>query len=282
MSVPFKELSGSPAEEYTRAGFTARREFLIAWEDRDAFAAEVLGQAREHGGSAWVNYPGKTSVFAVRLRFVPLDPESLDTRELAELTEGLNSYSQSFAKAMVDYGTVNVRDREDGPEPEPGTHVTYRMKHALEYQTLLPQGWHWADDPSSVLPDAYTLPKAIPVTEHHLTWHQVIRPPWQAIRQLQGKLNQGEFLGCPEATLLLEGAEANKLFRSGFESASPEFCWQIQYLFRERTVKYGGQVYGWNHFYRGDPPGWVELTNGSEKMYELGDFSVLFQPAAIE
>lgn len=282
MAVAFKELSGSPVEHYTRDGFTARREFLVAWEDRDAFAAEVLGQARQHGGSTGVHYPGKTSVFAVRLRYVPLDPESLSTSQLDELTEGLNRYSQSFAKATVDYGTLSARDREDAPEPEPGTHVTYRMKHGLEHQALLPQGWHWADQPASVLADDYPLAKAIPFTEHHVTWHQVVRPPWQAIRQLQGKLNLGEFLGCPEATLLLEGAEANKLYRSGFESASPEFCWQIRYLFRERAVKYGGEVCGWNHFYRGDPPGWVELTNGSQKMYELGDFSVLFQPAAVE
>jgi len=279
MTVPFKELSGSPVEEYSQDGFTARREFLIAWEDRDAFAAEVLGKAAEYGGSAWINYPGKTSVFAARLRYVPLDPESLDTQAIAELTEGLASYSNSFAKAEVDYRTVNVRDREDGPETEPGTHLTYRMQYAVEHQTLLPQGWHWADDPSLVLPDDFPLVKAIPVTEHHLTWHQVVNPPWQAIQALQGKVSAGEFLGCPPATLLFEGAEANKLFRSGFDTDNPEFCWQIHYLFRQRAVKYGGQVYGWNHFYRGDPPGWVELTNGSEPMYESGDFAPLFQPA---
>jgi len=279
MTIPFQELSGSPAEEYTRDGFTARREFLVAWEDRDAFAAEVLGRAAEHGASTPLYYPGKTSVFAFRLRFVPLDPDSVDRQTLAELTEGLNRYSGSFAKAVVEYRTTSSRDREDGPDVEPGTHLTYHMQSALETQPLAPQGWHWADNPSITLPDNYSLAKAIPVTEHHLTWHQVVNPPWQAIHQLQGKVNAAPFLGCPAATLLFVGAESSRLFRSSFDAAIEEFCWQIHYLFRERTVKHGGGVYGWNHFYRGEPASWAELTAGGQPMYAAADFAPLFRPA---
>ena len=130
MSVPFKELGGSPVEQYGLDGFSARRKFLIAWEDRDAFAAEVLGIAVSHGGTTWAQYPGKPSVFAVRLRYEPFDPESPDVKSLGELTEGLNSYSGSFAKAVVDYRTVSFRDRDDGPVNEIGTHLTYRMRFA--------------------------------------------------------------------------------------------------------------------------------------------------------
>lgn len=280
MSVSFKELGGSPTEQYTLEGFNAQRQFLIAWEDRDAFAAEVMGRASEHGGQAWVNYPDKTSVFAVKLRYEPFDPDNPDSKTIAQLTEGLNSYSGSFAKAVVDYRTVNSRDRDDGPENEAGTHLTYRMLFDAEYQSITPGGWTWTDEPAISAPSDLDLQKRIPTTEHHLTWHQVVNPPWDEIRGLQGKVNQGEFLGCPEATLLFEGAEANKLFRAGFEIGFSEFCWQIHYLFRERSVKHGGNVYGWNHFYREDPPGWATLTNGSDLVYDLADFSTLFQSRA--
>ena len=101
MSVAFKELGGSPVEEYDLEGFRARRQFLIAWEDRQAFAAEVLGKVAYHGASTWVNYPGKPSAFAVRLRYEPFDPDNPDLKVLSELTEGLNSYSSSFAKATA-------------------------------------------------------------------------------------------------------------------------------------------------------------------------------------
>ncbi|MFH1923739.1 MAG: hypothetical protein ABIP48_28090 [Planctomycetota bacterium] len=282
MSVPFKELGGSPVEQYGLDGFIARREFLIAWEDRDAFAVEVMGRASEHGGSVSVHYPGKTSVFAVKLRYEPFDPDNPDSKALAELTEGLNSYTGSFAKAVVDYKTINSRDRDDGPDPERGTHLTYRMRFAAEYQPIPARGWTWTDDPSIPAPDDLNLVKLIPVTEHHRTWHPVINPPWQEMHALQGKANAGEFLGCPEATLLFEGVEANKLYRAGLETGPSEFCWQIHYVFRERSVKHGGQVYGWNHFYREKPAGWYEVTNGTHRLYDLADFATLFQSAAPE
>jgi hypothetical protein len=216
----------------------------------------------------------------VRLRYEPFDPDCPDQKTLAALAEGLNSYSGSFAKAIVDYRTVNLRDRTDGPDNEIGTHLTYRMRFAAECQPIPARGWQWSDDASIPPPDDLGLVKLIPVTEHHLTWHQVVNPPWQAIHALQGKVNAGEFLGCPEATLLFEGAEANKLFRAGFESGPSEFCWQIHYVFRERSVKHGGQVYGWNHFYREKPAGWVELTNGADRVYDLADLATLFQSAS--
>ncbi len=279
MSVAFKELGGSPVERYGLDGFRARREFLIAWEDRDAFAVEVMGKASEHGASASAHYPGKPSVLAVRLRYEPFDPDGPDEKPLAELTEGLNSYSGSFARAVVDYRTISGRDRDDGPDNEEGTHLTYRMRFAAEYQPIPARGWTWADDPSIPAPDDLNLAKLIPITEHHLIWHQVIQPPWEKIHALQGKVNAGEFLGCPEATLLFEGAEANKLFRAGLETGPSEFCWQIHYVFRERSVKHGGQVYGWNHFYREKPAGWAELTNGESPVYDPADFSPLFRSA---
>lgn len=277
MSVAFQELGGSPVEDYSLDGFTARRQFLLAWEDRDAFATEVLGLAAEHGATSWSGYPGKQAVFAVRVRFEPFDPGGPDFQSIATLAEGLNSYGGSFAKAVVDYKTVTSQDRPDGPGGEPGTQLTYRMLFAGDEQPIAPAGWHWLDDSQSVLPDDFALAKRIPVTEHHLTWHQVVNPPWETIRSLQGKVNQDEFLGCPAATLLFEGAEANKLFRAGFEEGASAFCWQIRYVFRERAVKHGGNVYGWNHFYRDDPPGWAELTNGTDRLYDLADFAPLFQ-----
>lgn len=279
MSVPFKELGGSPIEEYGPDGFRARREFLIAWEDRDAFAAELLGTAAPYGAATFAHYPGKASVFAMSLRYEPFDPQSPDQQTLADLTQGLNRYGNSFAKATVEYRTVTPRDRADGPENEPGTHLTYRMAFEVEPCEITPASWKWVDQPTLPAPSDVPLIKRVPVTDHHLTWQQVINPPWEAIRTLQGKANAGTFLGCPEGTVLFLGAEANKLFRSGFDAGPSEFCWEIHYVFRERAVKQGAQVYGWNHAYRADPPGWAELTNGSERLYDLADLSLLFQSA---
>lgn len=280
MPVPFKELGGSPVEEYGRDGFRATRQFLIAWEDRDAFAAEVLGAAVSQGDTAGAHYPDKTAVFAVRLRYEPFDPDVPDAKTLPSLTEGLNSYTNSFAKAIAEYETISGPDRPDGPANESGTQLTYRMCFAVDEQLLSARGWKWEDDPSLLLPDDLGLVKRLPATEHHLTWHQVINPPWDVIQSLQGTVNADVFLGCPTETLLLEGAEANKLYRGSLEDGASAFCWRIHYVFRERAIKHAGGVYGWNHVYREAPPGWVRVTSGGARLYDSADFSPLFQSGA--
>lgn len=279
MSVAFKELGGSPVERYSSHGFGATREFLVAWEDRDAFAIEVLGEAAVHGGNTWVNYPSKPSVFATKLQYEPFDPDNPDQKVISELTEGLNSYSNSFAKATVTYQTVNVQDREDGPVNEIGTHLTYKMNFSMDCEPIAPSGWVWSDN--SVAPSSanFELLKRMPVTEHELTWHQVINPPWGTIQEMQGKVNQYEFLGCPAETVLFEGAEANKLFRAGFAEGESAFCWKIRFLFRERSIKQCGSSYGWNHFFRANPFGWQKLVNSGSYVYDSADFLSLFVSA---
>ncbi len=279
MTVHFKELAGSPIEQYTLEGFRARREFLIDWQDRDAFAAEVLGSATPFGGGGSIHYPGKPSVYAVKLRFEPFDPDAPEIQSLDNLSVGLNSYGDSLAKAVVEYRTIVDRDREDGPANQVGTHLTYRMAFSSESVPLASDGWVWEDQPAVALPGGMELARAIPMTEHRLIWRQVVNPPWGVIHAMQGRVNAGEFLGCPAETVLFEGAEANKLFRAGLEEGPSQFAWQIAYVFRERSVKHGGAVYGWNHVYRGDPPGWVRPTNGAGHLYDTADFSELFVSA---
>jgi len=277
LSVAFKEIGGSPVERYTRSGFFAQRRFLVAWEDREQFAVEVLGRAATHAEVGPVQYPGKPTAVAVSLRYEPLDADAPDNKPLADLAHDLNSYDGQYAVATVEYRLLNTQDREDGPTNEPGTHLTYRMKPARVDLEIRPAGWVWADQPTVPLPDDLTLTKTVPLTEHHLVWHEVIRPPWAVIQSLQGTVNAEEFLGCSPGTLLFVGADVNKLFRAGLESEPSEFAWQIHYLFLERAIKHGGAVYGWNHVYRDSPPGWAEPVSGSLKLYDEADFQPLFR-----
>lgn len=277
MQVTFRELAGSPVEEYTANGFSARREFLVPWNERDAFASLTLGLGSEFAGFERVAYPGKASVLAVKLRYEPFDPDTLDLQTLEDLAEDLNQYSGSFAKAVVDYRTFGACDREDGPTNEPGTYLTYRMMFASEYQPIAPRGWSWESDAQAPPAEDLMLSKRIPITEHHLTWRQVVNPPWEAIQSLQGTVNADEFLGCPAETLLCEGADANKLYSAGLEQGPSAFTWEIRYVFRQRAIKYGGQTYGWNHFYRETDGAWDRLLRDGGPLYDTADFAPLFQ-----
>jgi hypothetical protein len=277
MTIPFRELAGSPVERYTPGGFSARREFLVPWESRGDFAEELLGVSSAYADAQRAAYPGKTTVLAQSIYFEPLDPDSLDEQALTDVADEMNNYSGAFAKALVDYRAIGERDRTDGPENESGTRLSYRMRFAAEYQSLSPRSWRWEDDETILPPEDLTLVKRIPATEHHLTWSQVVNPPWSAIQSMQGMVNQSEFLGCPAETLLFEGAEANKLYSAGIQDGASGFAWEIRYVFREKAIKQGGQTYGWNHFYRESPAGWIRLTQGTANFYDAADFAVLFQ-----
>jgi hypothetical protein len=275
MSVVFHELAGSPIERYTSSGFIAERHFIINWADRDAFAVALLGEAAEHGGSSSTHYPGKETVFAKTIRYEPLDPELLDEAAQSSLTEGLNSYSKSFAKAIVTYQTMSKNDRSDISN-EPGTHLTYEMFYGGEHKSLTATGWNWLDT-SLAIPSTEILQKWVPMTEHNMSWHQVVNPPWETIQTMQGKVNSTTFLGAPAGTVLFEGARANKLYQAGYDEGSAPFCWKIEYMFREKAIKHGTSTYGWNHAYRGNPAGWVELINTTgDKLYASADFTQLF------
>lgn len=277
MAIAFSELAGSPQEQYRLDGFRARRTFLVAWEDRHRFAAELLGTASGHGGSAWLPYPDRAGVYAVSVRFEPVDPQTLKPQTLSDPATDLNDYSGGFAKAVVEYRTVPPQDRPDGPAAPQGTHITYRMESDLDVLSLPGPGWYASDQPDTPLSADMVVERLVPVTEHRLTWRQVVGPPWQTIQQLQGKVNAATFLDCQPGTLLFVGAAANKLYRGSFEEGASPFSWEIAYRFRERAVKQGGSLWGWNHVYRTDPPGWVAIVNDQGPLYDADDFAPLFE-----
>ena len=276
--MSLQEIGGSPKEQYDIEGFSAERVFLVPWEDREQFAATVLGTASQANPIPPLTYPGHDGTIAVRLKMEPLDPAAIEFRSAQNWATDLPHYSGSYLKSTVYYESINEDDRDDLPETPPGSWLTYRMEIGMGEVMLPLSDWKWSDRPDIVLPNDYSGVKQIPYTEHHLTWNQVIGPPWSAVSQMQGKINQTAFIGCVPGTLLFVGAAGNKLYRKGDTvSDNPSsFTWQIRYVFREKSIKSGGSVFGWNHFYRQSPPGWVELVEGTNKFYDSGDFNDLF------
>ncbi len=126
----------------------------------------------------------------------------------------------------------------------------------------------------------------IPVIEHQVTWRRVPDPPWDAIRNCAGAVNNDSFLGAAAETLLFDGAKADCEFTGLGDFLEPQFGWRLTYVFREKLIKVvegvgGPQTYGWNHTYRDVPfpySEWDRLVdqNGSP-LYATADFSALFE-----
>ncbi|MDO4570315.1 MAG: hypothetical protein Q4D38_08030 [Planctomycetia bacterium] len=273
-SVPFFELAGSPTEKYTVEGFSAERRFLVAWEKRDDFARDIMGDVSTFDYRTAAYYPNRPSVFPVSVKFEPADGDTIVCQALEKLHEDLNSYD-GWAIATVEYSATNDEDFDFAPETESGTSLTYRLSWETE-EFLLPSGnWTWQDTLESA-PNDLTPIQRIPQTIHTLVWSQVVSPPWNTILEAQGKINRYEFLNALPGTLLFEGATANRLYRSTFQNGESPFCWAITYTFRQKSIHHQGETFGWNDFFRADDGMWVPLVNNGKSIYDKANFEPLF------
>jgi hypothetical protein len=253
MSTLFKELPGSPRENFDPDGMTAVRQLICAWDDRRALVEEILGDGYEFGGQNPVHYPGVSSVVAVRVQVEPL-ADDLVKQELAELTDGPNAY-QGFARLTVNYELLVPADRANLPEIEPQTFLTYRMDQSTETVTFAGEELYWPGNPEATFPSDAEGNLLLPVTIHRLTWHRAVNPPWSAIRTSSGTFNDAPFLGAAAGTLLFDGAVAEREFLRISDLDTPEFGWRIEYFFREKPL----------------------ATQSSQPLFATSDFSKLLK-----
>jgi hypothetical protein len=135
-----------------------------------------------------------------------------------------------------------------------------------------------------VLPDAIPLLR-VPIVVHHLVWHRVTYPPWDAIRQCTGCVNDDDFLGATAETVLFDGAVAERDFVYLEDLENPQYSWRLTYVFREKAQKYPGgdgtdEIFGWNDAFNSVPngaAGFDRLVDAAgNPMYATNDFSALF------
>jgi hypothetical protein len=90
-----------------------------------------------------------------------------------------------------------------------------------------------------------------------------------------GYVNQAEFMGCGPETLLLEGV---RLAPSFVLDPTLPHAWRAIATLKKRKIEVGGNVYGWNHDFIPNPPGWTRIimADGTPR-YPLADFSDMFQ-----
>ena len=294
MTVTYGELMGSPDESYGEDGMSATRELVVAWENRRALLRELLGNSYEFGGSNRAQYPASQYVLCTGARCRPFDETAPDAATFTNVAGDLNSYTGSKALLTVDYKLVVIAfDQTAGftlPRPadaEPDTYLSYNMRMSGEFVLTKGAVRKWTAAPAQPVPEGLAVQWA-PIAEHRITWHRVVNPPFTAMRNCRGVLNNAAFLGCPTETVLFEGANVSREFQ-GFaeggtaeEVGDPFLSWKVSYVFREKTIPIGdGNFAGWNHnwnrFPENAPTGWDKLvTEDGKGNYPTADFTTLF------
>ena len=281
MTIAFQELDGSPREVFSPEGIVAERRLVVAWEDRHALVAQLLGEHYALGLPPPGGYPGRSGVLAVEVRVEPWPAEAEARAAMSDPTVELNSYSGRWALVTVDYAMPD-RDpgRGDLPSVSAHTYLTYRMELAGQTIRVPGETLRWETDGAIPVPVEAIPPLRVPIVEHQITWHRAPLPPWSAIRNAAGCVNAQPFLGAPPETILFDGAIARRQFIGIDAEGTAAFGWRLTYVFRERAIKTPGGIAGWNHAFRSLPassPGWDRLTTlDGRPFYAAVNFAGLF------
>lgn len=281
MTIAFRELDGSPYELFSADGMTAQRRLVVAWEDRHALVAHLLGEEYALGLPPPGGYPGRSGVTAIEVRVEPWPAEAEPRAAMNDPASELNGYSGRWALVTVDYA---LPDREPGrgdlPPVAAHTFLTYRMELAGQTIRVPGETFRWETDGAIPVPPEAIPPLRVPIIEHQITWHRAPLPPWSAIRHAAGCVNAQPFLGALPETILFDGAIARRQFIGVDLEGTAAFGWRLTYIFRERSIKTPGGIVGWNHAFRSLPasnPGWDRLTTlDGRTLYSAVNFAGLF------
>ena len=280
MAVAFTEMAGSPRISIGPRGFSAIREFKIAWADWNEFSAELIGGWLTAGGQHHLlepkGFPGVPGVFIESIDIKPFDRRSPDgDGEVTAIESGLNEYTSAGALVTAKYGSEIPKNNEDEDAPviPDGTHLDYEATLTSEIMSIPSSSWYWDGPNGGALvgggnPSAVETPTnpgiKIPMTVHYFTWSRIAKPPWDAIRAARGTVNHFHFFGAHPETVLFIGAIVRRQFQ--FLRQDEGNFWTVKYEFHERTL---GRVAratgtgqtrregnssdpdgGWNHMWR--------------------------------
>jgi hypothetical protein len=305
MATAFAELAGSPEELYDPNGFTATRQILVAWEDRDAMVRALLGDALIFGGSDLATYPNRSDVVVKNIRSVPWKTKIPDDAVFTDIEDDLNDYTGQFAHMTIAYEWLPPFNApfEFDTSIEKGTLVAYSSKLAGEYRSLPGINIVWAANDELPVPKDAAQTIRVPIIEHHFKWSRVTRPPEAAMRAKIGKVNDALWNGFKKETLLYEGAAKSQEF-VGFAPTDPLADlqgswgpWKVSHVFRELVIDNvsvddgtadPGEHAGWNHTWRTVPadedPKFDRLIAAFDAdkpnptgQYEVTNFDALFQ-----
>lgn len=267
----FRELAGSPKEEWdAEKGFRATRRLTVDWVDRNAFVQAILGTPGLFGGTPASHYPGRPGVLPKSVTITPfLSEEDPPVYQLFydDPSAYLNNYN-GIALIEVTYETTAKEEEEEDPgekpETEPETYLTRSWDFGGEY--MLFPGMKAAANGSQNMTaqEAAAAPpvdpsqkiaRFIPITEHRFVWSRVSKVPWDAIRNMRGKVNDAELWGCLSETLLFMGCQVEReyAYYDDTDVDPPKSFYKVTYIFREKQIPYAGATYGWNHIFQAVP-----------------------------
>jgi hypothetical protein len=286
--ISFEELENSPKLHIGESGQTATRRFRVAWVDYGTFVNDLLGLQQVYGNTATAGnpmaFPGDSSgtLIATDVDIEPFDGGN-PSGTITNLDTGINAYTGG-ALIVVNYKQVMTSDQMPFPNPPTipeGTFLSYEAELGCDVETVEGLSWKWVDLGETLAPEQGSV-RLIPTGTHHMTWHRIPRPPWTAMANCRGKVNNASFMGFEDEILLFLGPKATFQFNT-----NGTVIYDFQYTFQSKDQTGNGQA-GWNFYWnKHSTTGahttsdghWQAITSveASANPYATADFSTLFR-----
>ena len=274
MPTPFGLVSMKRTLSYAN-GWAAEMVYCLAQSDVDAhIAANYLN-----------DYPGTDGLSVAQI----IDEPWMDG-DVVQPSGMSNARKLTYSFAL-DYIDVPWPDSIPRPSYLAGTTLRLEARFSGQFLTLPARalqssGSYTPTSNSDGSP--YTGPPITPPPPPPNSNNRVLIPlidylvEWDRVQDLSaldwdgqiGCVNQAEFMGCGPETLLLEGVSLTPSF---VLNPSNPHAWKATATLKQRQIRVGGNVYGWNHDFLPNPPGWTRIlmADGTPR-YQLTDFSNLF------
>lgn len=265
--MSFDELAGSPRESLNEgSGSTAERRFLIPFNERLTFAQGLIG----------TRYPNMPQTRVVAVDIQPFTEDLVPSGVIVDPSLATAGYGTQPALVTVKYGPDFTKKQWPAKLPKPqfkaGTELRYRLSSSAQFLLIPSKGAKWESD-NELLKNTELNRKLIPIRDIEVDWNFVDDPPLDRLDALVGSVNQTLFLGAEPETLLFENYNVDESFRAA--PANPHTN-RVTVCFRKRRIEENGNIYGWNHDWREDPPGWDKVIMGGEPRYLLKTFTNTF------
>jgi hypothetical protein len=255
-STVVEEMNSSPQIMANRTSQSITRELKLAWDSIGTLINECFPAPPDVPGV----HPLASFLYVEELEFAPFHPDAGE--EVVDFGGGAqNQYL--LAKCKVKYGPLPY---------DPTTLLTRKFSVGGEVMTYPSASIRWVGEVTTISGDGISAGKILPSVDHSITFHRVVTPPYEDIRDLVGKVNESEFEDVAEECLLFLGAEMSFVF-----TTTGQEMWTVDYKFQERLVQALGIQLGWNYFWREDLGIWAKLeTKNGDPIYPSGDFTPLF------
>jgi len=288
--IVFQELGGSPKFAKTKDSVTASDLWLMSASDTGAFMETVLPSPIVVNGVPLQRLGLANRYIAGFAESVSVDPFYSEEPMLTGTSE-----ASQLARVTISYKSPEPQDEdeEERDEDDPETFLTHRLTLGAEFMTVPPAALEIPEEeisPGELDKDGdgeiteaereaakklkredMPITLLMPQAEHQFTFKSMINPPWGAIYNAIGKVNETSFLGAAKECLLFLGVDAQREFTTNGQKP-----WTVDYRFSHRLAEPAGNQITWNHFYDPAAGRWRIVQMNGSKIYTPTSFSGIF------